>query len=213
MEVLARTLHAAAGGCRWHHRDWPHRIARGEFDRVPRMDERICRDNSQFDLFARRGPIVRCLPFFISSCQSRTRLGTVVFHSQQRVMLRRMRVGRRHWKGYPHMNGKPESDGSASRRKMLWAVFWFVCLTTPAALISYPLLQEHIPQLDLFDDYGLIETGSTLLAGSFLAALIFAKLRSETRAEFIWRTVGWSLVFAIFFAGVSFAGCAAIHRL
>jgi len=91
---------------------------------------------------------------------------------------------------------------------MLWAALWFVCLTTPAAIISFPVLTEHFPQLNVFDDSGLIETGSTLLAGSFLAAFILAKLRSETRAEFIWRTVGWSLVFAIFFAGVSGAGCA-----
>jgi hypothetical protein len=69
------------------------------------------------------------------------------------------------------------------RRKLLWWAFWFVFLTTPATIISLPILLDKFPYLNVLNDYGLTEAGASLLGGSILAALLLARLYNETTAQ------------------------------
>lgn len=70
-----------------------------------------------------------------------------------------------------------------------------------------PTLFEHFPQLNLLDDYSMVEAGSTLFAGSIIAAFLLARLHSKTTAQLIRRTLGLSFLFVIVFAIVSYTGC------
>ena len=81
-------------------------------------------------------------------------------------------------------------------------------MSTPAALISMPVLFDHFPRLFLrYDDYGMIECGSTLFGGSILAAFLLARIQSKTTAELVKRTLAFSLAFVLLFAFISYAGC------
>ena len=99
-----------------------------------------------------------------------------------------------------------------ARRKLLWWMFWLVFLSTPVAVISLPGLLEHFPEIDLVKDEGLFEAGSSLLAGSFAAAFIFARIRSTTTAQLIGRTLGFGLLFTVLLGAISFAGCMSGYR-
>jgi len=101
----------------------------------------------------------------------------------------------------------PEPKAKEARRKLLWAAFWFMFISTPAGLMAIPILFKHFPQLDFLTDYGLIECGSTLIGGSIIAALLLARLHSQTRGQFIRRTLGFSFAFALLFGLLSYAGC------
>ena len=91
-------------------------------------------------------------------------------------------------------------------------MFWLVFLFTPVAVISLPLILERIPQLKVMNDYGLFAAGSSLLAGSFAAAFIFARLRSTTTTQLIFRTLGFGVLFTLLLGAISFAGCMAGYR-
>ncbi len=99
-----------------------------------------------------------------------------------------------------------------ARRKLHWWMFWFVFLSTPVAIISLPVILKHFPEIDLMKDYGLFEAASSLVAGSFASAFIFARLRSTTTAQLILRTLGFGLLFTVLLGGISFAGCMAGYR-
>ena len=91
-------------------------------------------------------------------------------------------------------------------------MFWLVFLLTPTAVITLPKILEHFPQLNVMNDYGLFAPASSLLAGSFASALIFAKLRSTTTAQLVGRTLGFGLLFTLLLGAISFAGCMAGYR-
>lgn len=101
-----------------------------------------------------------------------------------------------------------------ARRKLHWWMFWLVFLFTPVAVISLPKIIEHFPQLNvnILNDYGLFSAASSLLAGSFASAFIFARLRSTTTAQLIGRTLGFGLLFTMLLGAISFAGCMAGYR-
>jgi hypothetical protein len=99
-----------------------------------------------------------------------------------------------------------------ARQKLQWWIFWFVFLLTPVAVISLPVFLERFPQIDLIKDDGLFEAVSSLWAGSFASAFVFARLRSTTRAQLIGRTVGFGLLFTMLLGAISFAGCMAGFR-
>jgi hypothetical protein len=99
-----------------------------------------------------------------------------------------------------------------ARRKLQWWLFWLVFLFTPVAVISLPVMLEHFPQIDVMNDYGLFAAGSSLLAGSFSAAFILARLRSTTTAQLIGHTLGFGLLFTVLLGFISFAGCMAGYR-
>jgi hypothetical protein len=106
----------------------------------------------------------------------------------------------------------PEPPRMLARRKLHWWMFWLVFLSTPVAVISLPILFKHFPQIDVMNDYGLFEASSSLLAGSFAAAFIFARLRSTTTTQLIVRTLGFGLLFTVLLGAISFAGCMTGYR-
>ena len=106
----------------------------------------------------------------------------------------------------------PETPRMLARRKLHWSMFWLVFLSTPAAVISLPVILKHFPQLNVMNDYGLFSAASSLLAGSFAAAFILARLRSTTTAQLIVRTLGFGLLFTVLLGAISFAGCMAGFR-
>ncbi len=99
-----------------------------------------------------------------------------------------------------------------ARRKLHWWMFWLIFLSTPVAVISLPVILDHFPQLNVMNDYGLFAAGSSLLAGSFAAAFIFARLRSTTTVQLVVRTLGFGVLFTMLLGAISFAGCMAGFR-
>ncbi|HEY0550148.1 MAG TPA: hypothetical protein VGF13_11155 [Verrucomicrobiae bacterium] len=88
-------------------------------------------------------------------------------------------------------------------------MFWLVFISTPAAVILLPKILEHFPQLNVMNDYGLFAAASSLLAGSFAAAFILARLHSTTTAQLIIRTLVSGLMFTVLLGIISFVGCMA----
>ena len=99
-----------------------------------------------------------------------------------------------------------------ARQKLHWWMFWLVFLSTPVAVISLPVILERLPQLNVMNDYGLFAAGSSLLAGSFVAAFILARLHSTTITQLIGRTLGFGVLFTMLLGAISFAGCMAGYR-
>ena len=106
----------------------------------------------------------------------------------------------------------PDSPRTVVRRKLHWWMFWLVLLSTPAAVISLPVFLKHFPEIDVMKDYGLFEAGSSLLAGSFAAAFLLARIHSTTNTQVVARTVGFGLLFTVLLGAISLAGCMSGYR-
>lgn len=109
------------------------------------------------------------------------------------------------------MNSEPLPAKTATHRRLLWIVFWFLFFTTPALLISIPALFKHYPSASLFDDYGVVEGASSLLAGSAATAFVFARLRSMRGLSLVVATVGLGFLFAVLFSIIGYIGCSIVH--
>jgi hypothetical protein len=92
-------------------------------------------------------------------------------------------------------------------RGLLWAVFWFLFLTTPVMALVMNSMMRGIPALRMF--------GPTLapLGGIVAAGFVLAFLYSNSTGQLVRRTIGFSFLIGLIYGVILFAGCVLLIRM
>jgi hypothetical protein len=84
------------------------------------------------------------------------------------------------------MNNADRQSPSPQSRKLLWATFWFVFLSTPMFAFFTPEFADHIAVLRSLTYHQLLLIfAGTLTSGGFLCGFLYAKISGVADAEFL----------------------------
>ena len=89
-------------------------------------------------------------------------------------------------------------------RRLLWAAFWFVFLTTPVVAAVIRAGVQRLSMDSLWNSIAVMAIPGTIGGGALLAGFLVARLKNRDPLQLFFRSVSFGILFAMFHLIVAF---------